>query len=116
MRIGGGFGREVFDCRVFEKDAFDDIVSGPIARLGMCLFAWLSGQMEGYLGLKGFGFGFDRLRIDSFAVDIEGHDADMERETGIGPATNSLEGCDSTIELLPLLVENPVFSQHSIGV
>ena len=29
----------------------------------------------------------------------------MERETGIGPATNSLEGCDSTIELLPHLVE-----------
>jgi hypothetical protein len=27
----------------------------------------------------------------------------MERETGIEPATNSLEGCDSTIELLPLL-------------
>ena len=26
---------------------------------------------------------------------------DMERETGIGPATNSLEGCDSTTELLP---------------
>ena len=26
----------------------------------------------------------------------------MERETGIEPATNSLEGCDSTIELLPL--------------
>ena len=26
----------------------------------------------------------------------------LERETGIGPATNSLEGCDSTIELLPL--------------
>jgi hypothetical protein len=29
---------------------------------------------------------------------------EMERETGIGPATNSLEGCDSTTELLPLLV------------
>jgi hypothetical protein len=28
--------------------------------------------------------------------------AGMERETGIEPATNSLEGCDSTIELLPL--------------
>ncbi len=27
--------------------------------------------------------------------------ARMERETGIEPATNSLEGCDSTIELLP---------------
>ena len=27
----------------------------------------------------------------------------MERETGIEPATNSLEGCDSTIELLPLV-------------
>src|SRR5688500_1333413 len=26
----------------------------------------------------------------------------MERETGIEPATNNLEGCDSTIELLPL--------------
>ena len=25
----------------------------------------------------------------------------LERETGIGPATNSLEGCDSTTELLP---------------
>ena len=29
-------------------------------------------------------------------------DWELERETGIGPATNSLEGCDSTIELLPL--------------
>src|ERR1700761_7159447 len=29
----------------------------------------------------------------------------MERETGIGPATNSLEGCDSTTELLPLKLE-----------
>src|SRR5215469_11972585 len=27
---------------------------------------------------------------------------EMERETGIEPATNSLEGCDSTTELLPL--------------
>ena len=26
----------------------------------------------------------------------------MERETGFEPATNSLEGCDSTPELLPL--------------
>jgi hypothetical protein len=25
----------------------------------------------------------------------------MERETGFEPATNSLEGCDSTPELLP---------------
>ena len=29
--------------------------------------------------------------------------AELERETGIEPATNSLEGCDSAIELLPLL-------------
>ncbi len=27
----------------------------------------------------------------------------MERETGFEPATNSLEGCDSTPELLPRL-------------
>jgi hypothetical protein len=32
----------------------------------------------------------------------------LERETGIEPATNSLEGCDSTTELLPLL--NPAIS------
>src|ERR1700710_688205 len=34
----------------------------------------------------------------------------MERETGIEPATNSLEGCDSTTELLPpttRAVQNP---------
>jgi hypothetical protein len=31
----------------------------------------------------------------------------MERETGIEPATNSLEGCDSTTELLP---RNPAVS------
>src|SRR5580698_10247002 len=31
----------------------------------------------------------------------------MERETGIGPATNSLEGCDSTTELLPQ--RNPLY-------
>ena len=31
----------------------------------------------------------------------------LERETGIEPATNSLEGCDSTTELLP---QNPAAS------
>ena len=30
----------------------------------------------------------------------------MERETGIEPATNSLEGCDSTTELLPPCLRN----------
>jgi 4'-phosphopantetheinyl transferase len=34
----------------------------------------------------------------------------MERETGIEPATNSLEGCDSTIELLPLWREDRAVS------
>src|SRR5882762_3153383 len=29
------------------------------------------------------------------------HHKTLERETGIEPATNSLEGCDSTTELLP---------------
>ena len=29
----------------------------------------------------------------------------LERETGIEPATNSLEGCDSTTELLPQKLE-----------
>src|SRR5580700_9183001 len=30
----------------------------------------------------------------------------LERETGIEPATNSLEGCDSTTELLPPFKSN----------
>src|ERR1035438_3728755 len=33
----------------------------------------------------------------------------VERETGIGPATNSLEGCDSTTELLPR--RNPLYQE-----
>src|SRR5215471_4953651 len=37
----------------------------------------------------------------------------LERETGIEPATNSLEGCDSTIELLPLVF---VFSNFHCGL
>jgi hypothetical protein len=32
----------------------------------------------------------------------------MERETGFEPATNSLEGCDSTPELLPRIEEEMV--------
>src|SRR5208283_4397570 len=35
----------------------------------------------------------------------------LERETGIEPATNSLEGCDSTTELLPPL--KPAVSYQS---
>ncbi len=34
----------------------------------------------------------------------------MERETGIGPATNSLEGCDSTTELLPPCLQPNLWS------
>src|SRR5262249_25843704 len=42
----------------------------------------------------------------SFQLQDEGprtrnQEPDLERETGIEPATNSLEGCDSTTELLP---------------
>ncbi len=46
---------------------------------------------------------------------------EMERETGIEPATNSLEGCDSTTELLPhpildfgfaILHQMPAFLHH----
>ena len=41
----------------------------------------------------------------------------LERETGIEPATNSLEGCDSTTELLPpptsvTSAKRRVLSQH----
>ena len=37
----------------------------------------------------------------SYASLLALRDVNMERETGIEPATNSLEGCDSTTELLP---------------
>jgi hypothetical protein len=36
----------------------------------------------------------------------------MERETGIEPATNSLEGCDSTTELLPPSCLAPSLTRH----
>src|SRR5687767_5525787 len=44
----------------------------------------------------------------------------MERETGIEPATNSLEGCDSTTELLPpsasqLRLTRPQFVTNAFG-
>ncbi len=46
---------------------------------------------------------FAVLMIDSIAaVELRRWlDLQMERETRIELATNSLEGCDSTIELLP---------------
>ena len=34
----------------------------------------------------------------------------LERETGIEPATNSLEGCDSTTELLPPEVSSAILT------
>jgi hypothetical protein len=39
----------------------------------------------------------------------------MERETGFEPATNSLEGCDSTPELLPLGVLRAVNQSKRLG-
>src|SRR5882672_3392036 len=39
----------------------------------------------------------------------------MERETGIEPATNSLEGCDSTTELLPLFFNRLSDSEERRG-
>ena len=36
----------------------------------------------------------------------------MERGTGIEPATNSVEGCDSTVELPPLEVQPTLFYQQ----
>src|SRR5437016_3265973 len=39
----------------------------------------------------------------------------MERETGIEPATNSLEGCDSTTELLPPTRSTPSLFRATAG-
>ena len=43
----------------------------------------------------------DRRRGASALPAALPHTPELERETGIEPATNSLEGCDSTTELLP---------------
>ena len=40
----------------------------------------------------------------------------LERETGIEPATNSLEGCDSTTELLPPSRSRALFARASAGI
>ena len=39
----------------------------------------------------------------------------MERETGIEPATNSLEGCDSTTELLPPKTTKYLLNQATLA-
>ncbi len=39
----------------------------------------------------------------------------MERETGIEPATNSLEGCDSTTELLPREKQRSAYSDQVVS-
>ena len=44
-------------------------------------------------------------RIERFSIfEFRFSSFELERETGIEPATNSLEGCDSTIELLPQVI------------
>ena len=43
-----------------------------------------------------------RFRLRAPASLTPAKRLNLERETGIEPATNSLEGCDSTTELLPL--------------
>ena len=45
----------------------------------------------------------DSIRASrGMAIPNFGFFGTLERETGFEPATNSLEGCDSTPELLPL--------------
>ena len=51
---------------------------------------------------------FAANRADLFlAFESTDQHCKLERETGLEPATNSLEGCDSTTELLP---QNPAVS------
>jgi hypothetical protein len=50
-----------------------------------------------YIGLRPVGFGQAVARRET----VSRGGRRLERETGIEPATNSLEGCDSTTELLP---------------
>ncbi len=57
-----------------------------------------------YISLRPSGFGWTGqpdLACPAVAVNFAARRR-LERETGIEPATNSLEGCDSTTELLPL--------------
>src|SRR6185295_18579695 len=51
-----------------------------------------------YIGLRAFGASADESAVRVLVKTCERR---LERETGIEPATNSLEGCDSTTELLP---------------
>ena len=48
--------------------------------------------------------------------DFVGPTRAVERETGIEPATNSLEGCDSTPELLPLSLRRSEFPSVVVEV
>jgi hypothetical protein len=56
---------------------------------------------------------FTLVRASLFLFPHHLNASNLERETGIEPATNSLEGCDSTTELLPLKFRPlPARSRH----
>ena len=53
------------------------------------------------------------MRLANRSSDAHSRERRLERETGIEPATNSLEGCDSTTELLPPSCSPPPVSRTS---
>ena len=50
-----------------------------------------------------------------YQLSYAGQATALERETRIELATNSLEGCDSTIELLPPKQPNPLILSYGVG-
>ncbi len=95
---------------------------GGIGQVALSDFeAWVGGPVTGEKFAGGAGEATDvvagfKKGVGEAAANIAGGSQDgegrgwvgdgsqvkMERETGLEPATNSLESCDSTIELLPL--------------
>ena len=62
---------------------------------------------------RGFGVTDFADRPAKTKLVCEANERSLERETGIEPATNSLEGCDSTTELLPPIESRTV--GHSVN-
>jgi hypothetical protein len=66
------------------------------------------------LSQTAYSFTKDQMHLGSRCREVTEFNQLMERETRIELATNSLEGCDSTIELLPLSGDNSIVAQKSL--
>ena len=81
-----------------DRDRTGDLV---LTKDALCQLSYIGLRPSGYGRQVGHPNPTRSPGLPSEAASAASASRRMERETGIEPATNSLEGCDSTTELLP---------------